>query len=85
DDYDDAESGNISSNKPNEVSEEEEEEQTLKNSNTIKPAKQITAERKLHETNAHGQLFNQAIRSNVTETIQNRQMMRENKSSGTVG
>ncbi|CAF3419402.1 unnamed protein product [Rotaria sp. Silwood1] len=84
DDYDDAESGNISSNKPNEVSEEEEEEQTLKNSNTIKPAKQITAERKLHETNAHGQLFNQAIRSNVTETIQNRQMMRENKSSGTM-
>ncbi|CAF0986889.1 unnamed protein product [Rotaria sp. Silwood1] len=83
DDYDDAESGNISSNKPNEVSEEE-EEQTLKNSNTIKPAKQITAERKLHETNAHGQLFNQAIRSNVTETIQNRQMMRENKSSGTM-
>ncbi|CAF3676409.1 unnamed protein product [Rotaria sordida] len=83
DDADDVETGNISSNKFNEVSEEE-EEQTLKPTNTVKPTKKTTAERKLHEVDAHGQLFNQAIRSNVTEALQNRQMMRENKNLGTM-
>ncbi|CAF2601961.1 unnamed protein product [Rotaria sp. Silwood2] len=86
-DDDDVESGIISSKKYNEAleeEEEEEEEQTLKPANTVKPAKQTTVEKKLHEAGAQGQVFNQAIRSNVTETIQNRQMTRENKGSGTI-
>jgi hypothetical protein len=47
-----------SGNKFNEEPEEEEvEEQTLKPANTFKSARQSMIERKLHDTDARGQLF----------------------------